>query len=238
MQDEVNSPVNYEDAEDNEELTDDEEITGTSPPIPEKDASDDGGNHDESIVSDDPITDRVDAGGESQQATHIPEFYFGKIHSTGGPIDIDAAMGLAEEFSLISLNDDWDVLGAKGKKSADEIVIEIGGEDASGAGARKADGERLTCPEERLGDDEVIVTEEPMIQKNSTGMGDTAGAETFVGASSEDSDGSLIQDGDDATLEWLMKTNLMFVPNPSPVIPGEKTFRCFHPSKGATILFR
>lgn len=37
----------------------------------------------------------------------------------------------------------------------------------------------------------------------------------------------MMHNGDDATLDWLMKKNLMFVPNPAPVIPGEKNYDAF-----------
>ncbi|XP_026453939.1 nucleoprotein TPR-like [Papaver somniferum] len=36
-----------------------------------------------------------------------------------------------------------------------------------------------------------------------------------------------MHDGDDATFEWLMKKGLMCVPNPSPIVPGEKDYDAF-----------
>ncbi|XP_026435892.1 uncharacterized protein LOC113333683 [Papaver somniferum] len=210
FQDEVNSPVNDENVEDEEEVTDDEERIETSPPNHEKDASNDGGTHEERVTPDIPINDtpigsvqdQGNGDAEPQPTNPAPEFSFGKIHSAGGQMDINAAMGLAEEFSLLLTNDDWDVLGDEGEKTVGGVGTEAGGEKAAGTGDEEAagtGGEKAVGQEGNLGGegDETRVNEEARYEKCSAGLGDVADIGTSDGPSSEGFDRSLMQDGDE-----------------------------------------
>ncbi|XP_026441889.1 wiskott-Aldrich syndrome protein homolog 1-like [Papaver somniferum] len=88
VHEEVTSPVNEEFAED-EEMSDGEERTDTTA----------GGTGDEELS---PGGDNT--GGPLPAVSQ--EFSFGRIYSVGETFDVNAAMGLASEFSWISPNDD------------------------------------------------------------------------------------------------------------------------------------
>ncbi|XP_026383508.1 pleckstrin homology domain-containing family D member 1-like [Papaver somniferum] len=123
---------------------------------------------------------------------------------------MDAALGLASEFSILSPNDDWDVLGETAGKKNVEVEESSDGEDANAFSNKETEAGR-----------------NPEAKKDSDARKNVVATETSTEVTSDYFPQSLMSDGDDAILDWLKKKNLIFVPNPAPIIPGEKNSDAF-----------
>lgn len=101
-----------------EDVTDDEERTDTPSPGHEGDGNGGAKKGEENIISKSQVNDphiepmhvqgNEDAGLQTKNPNQ--EFSFSKIYSTEGPIDIDAAFRMDDDFSIVSPNDEWMLL--------------------------------------------------------------------------------------------------------------------------------
>lgn len=192
-QEEVTSPVNEEFAED--EITDGEERTGTSPinvgeEVFAGHAGDEGRN--KVVMADDVVIGDVSvpAGDFADTLPTSQEFSFDRMYSTGE--FFDEALDFPEDFSLLSLNDDWDVLGGDG--NGDATVEDVGAEE----------------PAVHVGAEE-----------HAEGVESEKG-KSVVDAPADSLPQSPTSEGEDAIMDWFKEKKLLFVSHPAPVVAGEK----------------
>ncbi|XP_026460477.1 uncharacterized protein LOC113361447 [Papaver somniferum] len=150
----------------------------------------DGGNN-VAIADGSVIADMSVPAGDAAGTLHTmsQEFSFDRVYSAGDLLD--DALDFPEDFSLLSPNDDWDVLGGSGKE---DVVVQDGG----------------------AGDHDVCVDAETCVDEAISAKG-----KSVVDSPSEDFPHSLTFEGEDAIMDWLKKRGLLFVPHPAPVVAGE-----------------